>query len=636
MKIIKTIFLLLILAGISILAEFMNVQEVKNERKETLESKEANNNKVRTFYNFDVEYVANRNSFVVNENIKWLNVWESVVDTFYFNLPKSLQENSDDFSFLKYEINSFTINGMKAEFNIINKVEKNFLDSTLAEVVMNSGLEPNEEIVFEINYDILLPEPYKYSDGQFYNFENWFISVLPFMDGKHYKYLLHKYIEPFLEFSDYKMNLKIPEGFNIAASGDVEKNSYEDGEMFNFSANGVSNFNWFAFNELSKHEKRISINDKELDVIIYIKDSKDSYVEKYFDATERYMKSLAKFAVYPYSRLVIIDLPNVSNLKSKSYSNLISLKSDLISPVKTQKIEYKLASLLAEQYFGNIIVSNSMEESWLSKGLSAYVGEKLVREHYGDLVSFFNVADYYPIYGLRFMSYAGIPLIYTIGEHVIPEGARYISSYYDNLVFADLSIPTYKLPTYNAYKVSSVVKPQIALLTLQKFIGEKNFENKMVHYFKKNLFQYSSSMNFLSEMGKGSTLENINYYDELFMSDKTFDYAISSIEEREDNQYDIMVERIGSGIVPIKLSINREIDTLHLKWNGRERFKVFTITSSSKIISAEIDSENKNLMDLNFANNSYVVEEQYWGSISYATRVFFWFQNALMLIGSKG
>ncbi|MDA3860303.1 MAG: hypothetical protein PF445_03670, partial [Melioribacteraceae bacterium] len=493
-----------------------------------------------------------------------------------------------------------------------------------------------QEITFEINYNIFFHESQKFHKGHFYNFQNWYVTVLPYLDGMNYKYPLHKFIEPYLEYSDYSINLKIPEIFDIAASGDIGMSLEDGSKIFECTANGINNFSWFAFNSLSKHKKEISINGKEFDVIVFIKESKAGYVERYFEATEKYMQSLSEYVVYPFGSITIVDLPNVSNLESKSYSNLISLKSDLISPIRTQKIEYKLAALIAEQYFGNIVISNNMEESWLSKGLSAFVGEKLVSEHYGKLFSYFNIADYYPIYGLHFMSYAGIPMIYTIGEHVIPEGARYIDSYYKNLAFADLSIPTYKLPSYDAYKVSSIVKPLIALLTLERFVGGKKFNENLSNYFHRNLFQYPTRKDFLEIMGKDCSLGNKKFYNELFNSSKIFDYGISYIDEREDNKYDIMVERIGSGITPIKLSVNRELDTLQIIWDGKEKFKIFTINSNSVIISAEIDAESKNLLDLNFANNSYVVEEQYWGSVSYATRVFFWFQNALMLIGGKG
>jgi len=167
-------------------------------------------------------------------------------------------------------------------------------------------------------------------------------------------------------------------------------------------------------------------------------------------------------------------------------------------------------------------------------------------------------------------------------------------------------------------------------------MGEEKFKNNLKKYSHTFISQYPTSIDFNEIMKNNCKDANVEFYNELFESDKTFDYAIRSVEKRGDDKYEIMVERVESGVIPIVLSVVTKTDTLSFNWDGKDRFKVFTISTSAEVISAELDSKNKNLLDLNFANNSYIVKEQYWGSISYATRVFFWFQNALMLIGGKG
>ena len=93
-----------------------------------------------------------------------------------------------------------------------------------------------------------------------------------------------------------------------------------------------------------------------------------------------------------------------------------------------------------------------------------------------------------------------------------------------------------------------------------------------------------------------------------------------------------LIERVS----PIKINIYTDSDTLRLTWNGKDDFKRFNFYSNNEVISAELDPDRDNILDRNFSNNSYVIETKYWGSLSFATRVFFWFQNALMIIGSIG
>jgi len=53
-----------------------------------------------------------------------------------------------------------------------------------------------------------------------------------------------------------------------------------------------------------------------------------------------------------------------------------------------------------------------------------------------------------------------------------------------------------------------------------------------------------------------------------------------------------------------------------------------------KINSVVIDPDKKFISDINLSNNSYILESKYWGSLSLAIRAFFWFQNALLIMGS--
>lgn len=640
MRILKTLILVFILAGISVVGDMVNeksatTNNLKN-RDSKLTSDSLRNEKVRTNYKIDVEYQKDSHTLIVDEIITWKNIDSIQVDSLFMNFPASSKEIKEDNTKITYLINLFEINGVKVDYEFVPFENRNFIDSSLISVGIPNGLKSNEVIEIKIQFNIILPKEIKWSDAQFYNFENWYVTVSPFLDGKFDSFPTHNFIETFLEYSNFDVTIRTPEEYNIALPGEWKSKNSNKINLYTISAKSISRFNWFLFNELTKYSKEININSNEITLDVFIQDGKDNYIERYVDGATKYLETLSSFGNYPFNRLTIIDIPNFGRIKNKSYPNLIALNTDLISPTKTQKFEYQLALVIAEQYFGGLINSNNLKEAWLSKGLSSFVAEKLVRVHYGDLYSYFTISDYYPISGLHFMSYAGIPLIYTISDQVIPEGARYLNKYYRNLTYTDLSIPSYMLPTNTAYNVSSVVKSQIALLTLEKIMGEDKFKNKLEEYYEKFSFKYPTMLDFGNIMVKNYSQANREFYNDLFESDKTFDYAIRYIEKKENNKYEIMVERVESGVVPIVLSVITKTDTMSFNWDGKDRFKLFTIHTDAEVISAELDSENKILLDLDFANNSYVVETQYWGSVSYATRVFFWFQNALMLIGGKG
>ncbi len=637
MRILKILILLFILACLSVVGDRINKKNVTVNNLTATDTKalltSQLNKNVRTNYKINVEYNKARHRFIVDETITWKNIDSVQIDLLYLNIPKRIKVSEEEYS---TSISTFEINGKSVDYELVLFEDREFVDSSLISIRIPNGLKRDERVEIKVQFDIVLSKESSLSDAQFYNFENWYVTISPFIAGEFKSFPTHNYIKTFLEYSNFNVAITIPEEYNVAIPGDYKIESYDGIKVYTASAKNVSRFNWFLFNELTKYSEETIVNSNKITLNIFIQDGKENYVERYVDGVTKYLEALSSFGKYPFKQLTIVDIPNFGQIGNKSYPNLIALNTDLISPTKTQKFEYQLALVIAEQYYGCLITSNNIKEAWLSKGLSSFVAEKLVRAHYGDLYSYFNIADYYPIGGIRFMSYAGIPLIYIVSDQVIPEGGRYLNEYYNNLTYTDLSIPSYMLPNNKAYHVASVVKPQIALLTLEKMMGEGIFKSRLKEYTEKSMFQYPTALDFNNSMTKNSSKSEREFYNVLFRSDKTFDYAIKSVEKVEGDEYEILVERIESGVTPIVLSVITETDTINIKWDGIDRFKVFSINSTAEVISAELDSENKNLLDLNFANNSYVVEEQYWGSISYATRVFFWFQNALMLIGGKG
>ena len=137
-------------------------------------------------------------------------------------------------------------------------------------------------------------------------------------------------------------------------------------------------------------------------------------------------------------------------------------------------------------------------------------------------------------------------------------------------------------------------------------------------------------------MKNGCDEKSESFINDLFKTGKRFDYAIKDIKEISENNYELLIERREEGIAPITIIIYTEQDTIKLSWNGKDNFKRFKFYSKSRVVSAELDPQKENLLDINYSNNSYVMETKYWGSLSFATRLFFWFQNALMIMGRIG
>ena len=368
---------------------------------------------------------------------------------------------------------------------------------------------------------------------------------------------------------------------------------------------------------------------------LFIQPENERYSERYLEAIKSFIITMEKeVGNYPFHELTLVDLPRKSDFIEESFPALITVKSELISPVEIQKPEFKIAALIAEQYFGNTVGSNPIYESWLSKGISGYFAEKIVTENYGNSLATFQFAGTYPIMGINLLSYNEVPVIYSVAKIIKPVGTRFIKDYYKNITFSDIASPSFELPTYEAFRVASIIKPQLALLTLENLIGENQIRKIFSTYFNEYKFKHPNSNQFINIIEKYSDSDLDWFYTNVLNSTQYFDFSIRYLKEVSENNYELFVERRADGISPVEIEIYSENDTILFSWNGKAKYQIFKFESKYEVTAAEIDPDNNNLLDINFANNSYIIENKYWGSLSLSVRTFFWFQNALMIFGS--
>ena len=124
------------------------------------------------------------------------------------------------------------------------------------------------------------------------------------------------------------------------------------------------------------------------------------------------------------------------------------------------------------------------------------------------------------------------------------------------------------------------------------------------------------------------------FFDNVYRNSYTFDYGIKDVAKLDKNIYAVFAERLGDGVFKNDVALYTDKDTLYSHWDGSEKWKILLFETKNKVIAAEIDPRRKNMLDINFANNSYTVEKNYGASISLVLRWFFWVQNALLLLGS--
>lgn len=106
----------------------------------------------------------------------------------------------------------------------------------------------------------------------------------------------------------------------------------------------------------------------------------------------------------------------------------------------------------------------------------------------------------------------------------------------------------------------------------------------------------------------------------------TLDSAVSQ-DASQLYQSGVNIRRLGDFIFPVEVEVvfdNGEV--LRETWDGKALWKKFQYIKPARIVSATVDPEHKVALDVNFTNNSKVLERRAIGANKLSLRWLFWTQ----------
>lgn len=603
-------------------------------------------------YKLNVDFNPDKKLLTVEEKIIWKNLTEYSTDEIQFHLYANAFSNNktelgkkfgfDESERTKIKIHSLAVNGIVSQFEYFQPEVNNPHDSTVARINFDKPVLPGDSVLIDIEYELIIPRGrlrFGYAAGrEFYFIAQWFPKLGVFIDGHWICSQYHPYTEFYSDFADYEVIINLPTDYIVGSTGQLINEVISDSiKSLTYSAKNVIDFAWTASPEFYVQSKIFKSNfGKDIEVNFLIQPENKNLIDRKFQAAFNTVKYLEKYiGEFPYSQITLVDAPRTANIGGMEYPMIVTYFTPLFSPIEIQKPESTIIHEIIHQYFYAAVSSNEVYEAWLDEGITTYLEAKILSEYYGNPILHFRFIDYYPIYGMSFLSFREVPLIYSLKAFEFEHSSYALSSYYLNNGIGSIRDTSYALPNRLSYLVNAYSKPYLILQVLENFLGKDEILEIISEYYNKYKFTLVTADDFLD------VLKNHNNSDlEWFLSNfingsKKFDYKIRSIA-KEESTYKIFVERLEEGIAPTEIAVYSEVDTTYIEWDGTDRWKIFTIENEHKIIAAEVDPFRKNILDINYANNSYTVEPKYWASLSIAIRWFFWVQNALLIFGSVG
>jgi hypothetical protein len=236
--------------------------------------------------------------------------------------------------------------------------------------------------------------------------------------------------------------------------------------------------------------------------------------------------------------------------------------------------------------------------------------------------------------------------------------------------------------------VNSYPRSGLVLNTLERYLGEDLMARVMREYHQKWRFRHPASQDFFETVNTVTGRDFTWYFDQFVKGTAQLDYEIAEVRSARTSapagifdqegrrieveadqsggsvqpyENEVVVRRLGEAYFPVELlfkfqdghRISGRPVTLQdgligydfedtrtgRKWNDtwpiKERWKKFVFASTSELQLAQVDPEEKVLLDANLVNNGKAISESGFGAaFRWASGAMFWAQTILQTLSA--
>lgn len=431
---------------------------------------------------------------------------------------------------------------------------------------------------------------------------------------------------------------------------------------------------WLKPQEAIAFARRLKLTPAEVelsdvDVTLLIQPEHQRQIDRHFAAAFNAIKFFGLwYGRYPYETLTIVDPPhNANGARGMEYPTLITAGTRLL-PGRDLNPEEVVIHEFGHQYWYGLVATNEFEESWMDEGFNTYSTGKVLQTAYGP-----NVLPL-SLYGVNWF-YFPVEIPNALSDRLFTLQGKFNDP---------ILTPAWKYYNTLSYGLNSYPRTGLTLNTLERYLGEDTMARVMRDYFQKWKFHHPASQDFFDTANQSSGQDLSWFFDQFVKGMQTLDYEVADVASKQAGAqagiYDkngqktevkdeakdeltnkqpyettVTVRRVGEAYFPVDLLI-RFADASRITaratgirdgaiqyqlenskdgrqwtdaWPLAERWKKFKFTTPSKLLSAEVDPEQKALLDANLTNNAHLDASGLGASVRWSSGAMFWLQNLL-------
>ncbi len=539
--------------------------------------------------------------------------------------------------------------------------DQNPYDSTVLSVQLPEPVSPQDSVVLKIGFLEQLPEAaYGYGwspGGRYYLAAHWFPKVGVFENGRWHCPEFGIAEDYSSSFDSYRVNLSLPLDYIVGATGVRTDDQTEAGRTvrYSYSADSVRDFVWAASPhfELRKHKFNYA-GLPETTVILLLQRNHLGQAGRYLAAAD---SALAFFVThygrYPYPDLTIVDVPRTmesvsfrdgnAGLLDAAYPALIAAGSGDYSLRHYLEPETAIARGMAGQYWSGVAAASDSGGAWLDSGLSSFSAGRFLEQDYGPDVSVYKIAGVYPVYAYPVWELGGYPAAALLGKVRIKSPYEFLPVYLRHANTDAVSVADCGSENEIGREASTMAKSALAVSTLEGVLGGQVMDKALRSYYQRFRFKHHTIHDFEKVCREVSGSDLDWFFNQLVRGSGTVDFGVESISyfRRTDLSSgastfitEVTVVRKGDVKMPVDLRLtladDNSIDTV---WDGKPRRQVFRFETASAPFSAEVDPFQKIPIDINYSNNSLLVQPDFLPVLKWVNSLLNYFQNILLTVG---
>jgi hypothetical protein len=520
-------------------------------------------------------------------------------------------------------------------------------DRTLVRVPLEAAVPPGGEITLRVGWTARVPRPFARTGtiGRFYFVAHWFPKVAVYEDGRWTAHQFHANTEFFSDYGRYDVRLTVPRGWIVGATGAEQSRTDNPDQTttHRYVQDDVHDFTWTTSPDYVEHRQTFEHQGlPRVEMRLLLQPEHQGQEDRHFAATAAALRYYGEwYGPYPYPTLTVVDPAYQSEAGGMEYPTLFTAGTRWLAPRDTNSPEAVTVHEAGHQFWYAMVGNNEFEDAWLDEGLNTFSEERV------QSIAFqpnFRVDRFFG--GFVPWQYRNWPLARATDGNGL-NGYR---------AAAESDTPATATYRYwpGTHAFISYSKTALWLHTLERHLGWDTLQRILSTFFARWQFRHPRPDDFFAVANEVSGQDLTWFFDQVYRSSNTFDYAVAQVDtaplvvagfddarpqprvgERGDAamlRTTVVVRREGEAVFPVDVVTTFENgEEVRERWDGRERWRLFTYDRRSRPARVVVDPERVLLLDVNYTNNSWIRSPRAAEAADkWALTWMVWFQDLLM------